>query len=179
MYLRHFLPNDLYFPKVIIQEIITTLTSLPNGCAITSVAKVNLEVDSWTTTCKANTAQSSLGFEDNVCEDQLSSQSTYKINIGCPYYTASIAPNQKLLNDLEPSKEQLEKVYGKIMKEVNDLQLQIASKNTLSAIDCQGQTFNTNIAKVQAKNGIFWPLDDIELVHWTTTKFFICKIMVL
>jgi hypothetical protein len=36
---------------------------------------------------------------------------------------------------LKPSKEQLEKVYGGIMKEVNDLQLQIASKNTLSAID--------------------------------------------
>jgi hypothetical protein len=53
------------------------------------------------------------------------------------------------------------------MKEVNDLQLQIASKNTLSAIDCQGQTFNTNIAKVQAKSVVFWPLDDIELVDWT------------
>jgi hypothetical protein len=64
-----------------------------------------------------------LGFEDNVCEDQLSSQSTYKINIGCLYYKASVAPNQKLLNDLEPSKDQLEKVYGGIMKEVNKLQL--------------------------------------------------------
>jgi hypothetical protein len=56
---------------------------------------------------------------------------------------------------LKPSKEQLEKVYGGIMKEVNYLQLQIASKNTLSAIDLQGKTFNTNIAKVQAKNVVF------------------------
>jgi hypothetical protein len=54
------------------------------------------------------------------------------------YYKASIAPNPKLLNDFEPSKEQLEKVYGGIMKEVNKLRLQIASKNTLSAIDYQG-----------------------------------------
>jgi hypothetical protein len=53
---------------------------------------------------------------------------------------------------LKISKEQLEKVYGGIMNEVNDLRLQIASKSTLSAIDCQGKTFNTNIAKVQAKN---------------------------
>jgi hypothetical protein len=134
MYLRHFLPNDLYFPKVIIQEIITTLTSLPNGCAITSVAKVNLEVDSWTTTCKATTAGSSLGFEDNVCENTPSSQSTNKINSGCLCYKASIAPNPKLLNDFEPSKEQLETVYGGIMEEVNELRLQIASKKTLSVI---------------------------------------------
>ncbi len=57
------------------------------------------------------------------------------------------------------------------MKEVNKLRLQIASKNTPSAIDGQGKTFNTNIAKVQAKNVVFWPLDDIELVDWTTPNF--------
>jgi hypothetical protein len=35
------------------------------------------------------------------------------------------------------------------------LRLQTASKNTLSAIDCQGKTFNTNFAKVKAKNVVF------------------------
>jgi hypothetical protein len=49
---------------------------------------------------------------------------------------------------LKPSKEQLENVYVGIMKEVNELRLQIASNNTFSAIDHQGKTFNTNIAKV-------------------------------
>jgi hypothetical protein len=48
------------------------------------------------------------------------------------------------------------------MKELNDLWFQIACKNTLSAIDSQGKTFNINIAKVQAKNVVTWPLDDIE-----------------
>ncbi len=65
------------------------------------------------------------------------------------------------------------------MEEVNQLRLQIASKKTLSAIDHQGQTFNTNITKVQAQNVVFWLLDDIELVDWTSTFFSICKIMVL
>ncbi len=69
-------------------------------------------------------------FEDNVGEDGLSSQSTYKVNLDCPYYKASIAPNTKVLNDLKPSKEQLEKVYGGIMKEMNELQLQIDRKKT-------------------------------------------------
>jgi hypothetical protein len=58
------------------------------------------------------------------------------------------------------------------MKEANDLQLQIASKNALSAIDCQGKTFNTNIAKIQAKNVFFWPLDDIRLVDWISENKF-------
>jgi hypothetical protein len=73
MYLHHFLPNDLYFLKYTIQQIIA------------SVAEVNLEDDSWTTTHQVATAGSSLGSKDNVCEDTLSSQSPYKITIGCPY----------------------------------------------------------------------------------------------
>ena len=162
MYLRHYFPNDLYFLKDIIQEIITTLMSPPNRCTITHVAEVNLEVDSWTTTCKATTAGFSFGFKDNVCEGYLSSQSTNKINSGCPSYKASIAPNPKLLSNFEPSKEQLEKLYGGIMTEVNKLWLQIASKITLSAIDHQGKTITTNIAKIQAQNVVFWPCDDIE-----------------
>ncbi len=118
---------------------------------MTPVAEVNLVVDLWTTTPNATTAGSSLGFEDNVCEDTLSSQSTYKINSGCPYYKASISPNLKLLKDFAPSKERLETVYGGIMEELNKLRLQIASKKTLSAIDHQGKTINTNIAKDQAQ----------------------------
>jgi hypothetical protein len=113
-----------------------------------------------------------LVFEDNGGEDGLSSQSTYKVNIDCPYYKEAIAPNPKVLNSLKPSKEQLEKVYGGIMKEVNDLRLQINSKKSLSCIDCQGKSFNTNIAKVLAKNVVFWPLDDTELVDWITTNKF-------
>jgi hypothetical protein len=92
---------------------------------------------------------------------------TYKVNIDCPYYKAFIAPNPKMLNDLKPSKEHLKNVYGGIMKEVDELRLQIASNSTLSAIDHEGQTLNTDIAKVQAQNVVFWPLDDTELVDWT------------
>jgi hypothetical protein len=74
---------------------------------------------------------------------------------GCLYYKASIAPNPKLLNAIEPSKEQLETVYGEIMEEVNELRLQITSKKSFSSIDHQGKTINTNIAKVQAQNVAF------------------------
>ncbi len=42
--------------------------SLPNRSTMTPVAEVNLEVNSWTTTPKATTVGSSLGFEDNICE---------------------------------------------------------------------------------------------------------------
>jgi hypothetical protein len=121
-----------------------------------SISPIKFKVSSWTTNGKATTAASLLVFEDNVGEDGLSSQSTYKLNIGCPCYKASIAPNPKVLNDLKPSKEQLGKVYGVLlMKEVNDMQLQIDSKKTFLTLNCQGKSFNTNITKVQAQNVVF------------------------
>jgi hypothetical protein len=94
--LCHFLPNDLRNLKDIIQDIITTLTSLPKRCTKTLIAKFNLEFASWTTTPKSTTSGSSLVFDNNVGEEGLSSQSTYKVNIDCPYYKAFIAPNQKI-----------------------------------------------------------------------------------
>jgi hypothetical protein len=170
--MRHFVQDDPHPLKDVIQDIMTTSSSLPKRCTIGPLAQLNSMVSSWTANGKATTAGFLLVFEDNVGEDGLSSQSTYKVNIDCPYYEASIAPNPKVLNELKPSKEHLEKVYGEFMKEVNDLQLQIDSKKNLPCIDCQGKSFNTNIAKVQAQNVVLWPLDDIELVDWTTTNKF-------
>jgi hypothetical protein len=153
--MHHFVQDDIYPLKDVIQDIMTTSSSLPKRCTIGPIAQLNSMASSWTTNGKATTAGSLLAFEDNVGEDGLSSQSTYKLNIDCPYYKASIAPNPKVLNDLKPSKEQLENIYWGIVKELNDLRLQINSKQTLSCIDCQGKSFNTNIAEVPARNVVF------------------------
>jgi hypothetical protein len=126
--MRHFAQDDPHPLKDVIQDIMNTSSSLPKRCTIGPLAQSNSIVSSWTTNGKATTAGSSLVFEDNGGEDGLSSQSTYKVNIDCPYFKASIVPNPKVLNDLKPSKEQLEKVYGGNMKEVNELRLQIDSK---------------------------------------------------
>ncbi len=108
MYLHHFLPNDLHLLKDTIQDNITTSTSPPKRCTKTPIGKLALEVASWTTTRKATTASSSLVFEENVDKDGISSQMSYKINIDCPCYKASIAPNQKNLND-----ETIKRTVGK------------------------------------------------------------------
>ncbi len=108
-YMRHFLPNDLHLLKNIIKDIMTISTSPPKRCTIGPCAQLNSMVSSWTTNCKATTAGSSLVFEDLVGEEGLSSQATYKVNINYPYYKASIAPNQKTLSDLKPSKENWKK----------------------------------------------------------------------
>jgi hypothetical protein len=134
MYMHHFVQDDPHPLKYVIHDIMTTSSSLPKRCTIGPQAQFNSMVSSWTTHGKATTFGSLLVFEDNVGEDGLSSQSTYKVNIDCPYYKEAIAPNPKVLNSLKPSKEQLEKVCGHIMKEVNDLRLQIDSKKPFLAL---------------------------------------------
>jgi hypothetical protein len=132
--MRHFVQDDPNPLKYVIQDIMTTSSSLSKRCTIGPLAQLNSMVSSWTANVKATTAGSLLGFDDKVGEDGLSSQSSYKVNIDCPYYEEAIAPNPKVLNSLKPSKEHLEKVYGGIMKKVNYLQLQIDSKKTFLAL---------------------------------------------
>ncbi len=101
-YMRHFVQDDLYPLKDVIQDIVTTSSSLPKRCTIGPLAQLNSMVSSWTTNGKASTAGSLLVFKNNVGDDGLPFQSTYKVNIDCPYYKASIAPNPKELNSLKP-----------------------------------------------------------------------------
>ncbi len=85
-YMRHIVQDDPHPLKYVIQDIMTTSSSLPKRCTIGPLAQLNSMVSSWTANGKATTVDSLLVFEDNVGEDGLSSQSTYKVNIDCPYY---------------------------------------------------------------------------------------------
>ncbi len=90
-----------------------------------------------------------------VGEDGLSFQSTYKVNIDRPYYKAIIAPNPKVLNDFKPSKEQLEKVYGGIMKEVNELRFQIDCKKPFFALILKAKASILILPKFKLKRCFF------------------------
>jgi hypothetical protein len=91
-YMRHFVQDDIYQLKDVFQDIMTTSSLVPKKCTICPLAQLNSMVLSWTTHGKATMAGSLFVFEDNVGEDGLSSQSTYKVNIDDLYHKASIAP---------------------------------------------------------------------------------------
>jgi hypothetical protein len=66
MYMRRFIKNDIHPLKDVIQDIMTTSSSLPKRCTIGPLAQLNSMVSSWTTNGKATTAGSLLIFDDNV-----------------------------------------------------------------------------------------------------------------
>jgi hypothetical protein len=84
-YMHHYIQDDPHPLKGVIQDIMTTSSSLPKRCTIGPLGQLNSMESLWTTNGKATTAGSLLVFEDNFGENGLSSQSTYKVNIDCPY----------------------------------------------------------------------------------------------
>jgi hypothetical protein len=79
--MHHFVQDDPHPLKYVIQDIMSTSSSLPKRCTIGPLAQLNSMVSSWTTNGKATTAGSLLVFEDNVGEDGLSTHSTYKVKL--------------------------------------------------------------------------------------------------
>jgi hypothetical protein len=77
----HFLQDNPHPLNCVIQDIMSTSSSLPKRCTIGPLAQSNSMVSSLTTNGKATTVDSSLVFEGNIGEDGLSTQSTYKKNI--------------------------------------------------------------------------------------------------
>ncbi len=73
----------------------TTSSSRPKMCTIGPLAQLNSMVSSWTTNGKSTTAGSLLVFEDNVAEDGLSSQSTYKVTLILRIIKLALLPIQK------------------------------------------------------------------------------------
>ncbi len=88
--MRHFVQDDPHLLKNVIQDIISMSSSLPKRSSIGTLAQLNSMVSSWSTNVKATTADSLFVFKDNVGKDGLLSQSTYKVNIDCPYYKAIV-----------------------------------------------------------------------------------------
>jgi len=115
---------------------------------------------------QAPVPSSSTIFNESIGEDGLSSQSTYDVRIDNPHHIESIAPNRKVLIDSLPSNEDLKKSYEILVKAANDMRIQASSNDTLSAIDRNGGTFNTNIAEMHATR-VCLNIDDVEFHEWT------------
>ena len=134
------------------------------------MSQLNSEVLSWNIR-RQIFPSSSTNFNESIGEDGLSSQSTYDVRFDNPHHIESIAPNPKVLCNSLPIKEDMKKSYEFLLKAVNDMRIQSSSNNTLSAIDRNGRTFNTNIAEMHATR-VCLDIDDVEFHEWTVENKF-------
>jgi hypothetical protein len=134
------------------------------------MSQLNSEVSSWNTKRQIFPSSSTI-FNESIGEDGLSSQSTYDVRLDNPHHIESIAPNPKVLCNSLPIKEDMKKSYKFLLKAVNDMRIQSSSNNTLSAIDRNGRSFNTNIAEMHATR-VCLDIDDVEFHEWTVENKF-------
>jgi hypothetical protein len=147
----------------------TTLSSLRTGTT-TLQYKLNSEVASWNTNCKAITSCCSSIFEDIIGEDKLSSHLTYEVNIDDPYYVDFLSPNKKILNNWTMSPEALKKNMLCSWRRWMNWGYNYLQNIPIMAIDHQGKTTKSKIAEIQGKNFFLYYIDDVELNDWTTTN---------
>ena len=162
-YARHKLPEDIDEIMAAVKSVTTNVTSQRSG-STNRISQFNAEVSSWNAKRPILPSSSSI-YNESIGEDGLSSQSTYDVNIDNPHHIAAIAPNPKLLQDLLPHIDNMKTSYQILLKAVNDMRIQLSTKNTLSAIGRNGRTFNTNIADLHAKN-VCLSHDDVEFYEW-------------
>jgi hypothetical protein len=145
--------------KAAVKSVTTNVTSQRSG-STNCMSQLNSEVSSWNTKRQIFPSSSTI-FNESIGEDGLSSQSTYDVRFDNPHHIESIAPNPKVLCNSLPIKEDMKKSYEFLLKAVNDMRIQSSSNNTLSAIDRNGCTFNTNIAETHATR-VCLNIDDVE-----------------
>jgi len=72
---------------------------------------------------------------------------------------------------LQISKGDMKKSYRILVKAINEIRIQLSTKNTLSAIDRNGRTFNTDIMEIHAKQ-VCLSIDDAEFHDWALKNTF-------
>ena len=162
-YARHLLPEDIDEILPIVESVTTNATSQRSG-STNRMSQLNSEVSSWNTKRQIFPSSSSI-FNEGIGKDGLSSQSTYDVIIDNPHHIEAIAPNPKLLQHPLPSNGNMKTSYQFLVKAVNEMRIQLSTKNTLSAIDRNGCTFDTNIAEIHATS-VCLNIDDVEFYEW-------------
>jgi len=128
------------------------------------MSQLNSEVTSWNTKRQIFPSSSSI-FNESIGEDGLSSKSTDDVRFDNPHHIEAIAPNPKLLQHPLSSNGDMNKSYKILVKAVNEMRIQLSTKDTLSAIDQNGCTFNTNIAEIYVRN-VCLLHDDVGFYEW-------------
>ena len=160
---RHLLPEDIDEILPIVESVTTNATSQRSG-STNRMSQLNSEVSSWNTKCQIFPSSSSI-FNESIGEDGLSSQSTYDVRIDNPHHIEVIAPNPKLLQQPLQSNEDMKISYQFLVKAVIEMMIQLSTRNTLSAIDRKGRTFDTNTAEIHATS-VCLNIDDVEFYEW-------------
>ena len=155
--------------KAAIKSATSNVTS-QRSCSKNRMSQLHSEVSSWNTK-RQNFPTSSSIFNESIGEDGISSQSTYDVTIDNPHYQEVIAPNPKVLIDLQPNNALMNEYYEILVKAMNDMRIKASSNDTLSAIDRNGRTFNTHIAEMHAAS-VCSNIDDVEFYEWAKENKF-------
>ncbi len=106
------------------------------------------------------------GYDDNVGDDCLSSQSSYDQDISNQDFLHSIIPSSQYLaySTIDVTAE-LKGIYSSLFQAIHKIQLKPSDKTTLLVIDEKWSIVNTHIAQIKASS-VVHAYNNIELFDW-------------
>jgi hypothetical protein len=125
----------------------------------------NQEVLSWSKPIAKKAP--SYGYDDNVGDDCLSSQSSYDKDISDQDFLHSIIPPLQYLtySTIDVTAELKGIYYSSLFKAIHEIRLKLSDKTTLLAIDEKQSIVDTHIAQIKASS-VVHAYDNIELFDW-------------
>jgi hypothetical protein len=122
----------------------------------------NQEVLSWSKPVAKKSP--SYGYDDNVGDDSLSSQSSYDQDITDDNYLQSIIPESLSTSCLvDPA---IQGIYSSLFKSIHEICVKLSENKTLSVVDEKGSIVSSHIAQIKASSVVHIH-DDIELFDWS------------
>jgi hypothetical protein len=108
----------------------------------------------------------SYGYDDNVGDDCLSSQSSYDQDISNQDFVHSIIPSlQHLYDSTIDVAVELKGIYPSLFKAIHEVQFKLSDKTTLLVIDKEQSIVDTHIAQIKASS-VINAYNNIELFDW-------------
>jgi hypothetical protein len=106
------------------------------------------------------------GYDDNVGDDYLSSQSSYDQDIGDQEFLHSIIPSShyRTYSMIDVAAE-LKGINSSLFKAIHEIRLNLSDKTTLLAIDGKQPIVDTHIAQIKASS-VVHAYDNTELFDW-------------
>ena len=112
---------------------------------------------------------STVQIDDNIGENSLSSQSTYRQNLQDKLYLESLIPLSRYLVSRPIDIDERISSYDLLFKAINDICVKLVNKETLRVSGEMNLIIDTHIVQVTASSVVF-TFDDIELYDWANAE---------
>ena len=162
---RHGRPEDMSSFYEDFKQLCTTVSKRTK---LNPTKHLNSIITNWSSTPRKSSISmipNLLAHHDNIGDDGLMSQSTFDVAITNEDYLNQLPPNPFLIDNIQPSNDELHQYYSKLLQTYNTMKQKMVHHDTLRAIRKKGEQIDVHVYDCLARD-ILLAVDDAEFTDW-------------